>query len=57
MKTFNEYFLGGLEVLYETFVERCVTEDDYITAMYDFISDFKNEQNITEAELDINNLI
>lgn len=57
INTFTEYFLGGLEVLYEEFVEKCITEDDYITRMYEFLEEFKDEQNITSEDLDINSFV
>ena len=57
METYTAYFLGGLEILYEEFVEKCITEDDYITRMYEFIYEFKSEQNITDDEIDINSLV
>jgi hypothetical protein len=57
MKTFNEYFLGGLEVLYETFVQSCTTEDDYVNKIFDFIDSFKREQDIDGLELDVEKLL
>jgi hypothetical protein len=57
MRTFNEYFLGGLEVLHETFVQSCTTEEDYINRIHSFVEEFKNEQNIDELELDIEQLL
>lgn len=57
MKTFNEYFLGGIEVLYEAFVLSCTTEDDYINKIFEFVDAFKNEQDIDELELDVEELL
>lgn len=57
MKTFNSYFLGGLEVLYETFVLSCTTDDDYITRIYEFVDEFKNEQDIDSLEIDVDRLL
>ena len=57
MELYTAYFLGGLEVLYEEFVQKCITEDDYISKMYDFISEFKEEQNIDSLTLDIEKLL
>ncbi len=44
MKVFNSYFLGGLEVLHEQFVEQCHDDDDYLKAMVDFVKRFYEEQ-------------
>lgn len=57
MATYTAYFLGGLEVLYETFVLECITEDDYIRKMFDFVSEFKDEQSIDDLTLDIEPLL
>jgi|LSQX01.1.fsa_nt_gb hypothetical protein len=40
MKIFNSYVLGGLEVLYEKFSEGCVTEDDFLDKVYEFVENF-----------------
>lgn len=57
MLLFRAYFLGGLELLYENFVEQCITKDDYISRMYDFVEEFKREQKIDASPLDINALL
>lgn len=57
METYTAYFLGGLEILYEEFVEKCITEEDFIERMYEFIEEFKLEQNITSDDLDINSFV
>lgn len=57
MKLYTEYFYGGLEILYDTFVQNCITDDDYIRKMYEFVSEFKDEQNIDSLELNIENLL
>ncbi|MEG0834522.1 MAG: hypothetical protein RR413_03665 [Christensenellaceae bacterium] len=57
MKTFESYFLGGLEILYETFVNSCTTDDDYINKIFEFVSGFKCEQDIDEMELDLERLL
>lgn len=57
MELYTAYFLGGLEVLYDTFVQGCVTEDDYIKKMYDFVSEFKNEQSVDNLAVDIEDLL
>ena len=57
MELYTAYFLGGLEILYETFVEKCVTDDDFTTKMFEFVSDFKKEQDIDELSIDIETLL
>lgn len=57
MELYTAYFLGGLEVLYETFVLECITEDDYIRKMFDFVTEFKDEQEIDDLTLDIESLL
>lgn len=57
MALYTAYFLGGLEVLYETFVMNCVTDDDFIRKMFDFVSEFKEEQSVGELSLDIEELL
>jgi hypothetical protein len=44
MKIFNAYFLGGLEILHEEFVEQCTDDDDYLKRMYDYVKRFYDEQ-------------
>jgi hypothetical protein len=57
MKLYTEYFYGGLEILYEAFVQNCITDDDYIRKMYEYVCEFKDEQNIDSLELNIENLL
>lgn len=57
MELYTAYFFGGLEVLYETFVLECITEDDYIRKMFDFVSEFKDEQSIDDLAVDIESLL
>lgn len=57
MELYHAYFLGGLEVLYETFVLGCITEDDYIRKMFDFVSEFRDEQAIDDLAVDIESLL
>lgn len=44
MKIYNAYFLGGLEILHEEFVEQCHDDDDYLKQMYDYVKRFYDEQ-------------
>lgn len=57
MDLYTAYFLGGLEILYETFVQSCVTDDDFILKMFDFVSEFKEEQDIDDLTVDIEALL
>lgn len=57
MDLYTAYFLGGLEILYETFVQSCVTDDDFVLKMFDFVSEFKEEQDIDELTVDIEALL
>lgn len=57
MDLYTAYFFGGLEVLYETFVLGCITEGDYIRKMFDFVSEFKDEQSIDDLTVDIETLL
>lgn len=41
MELFNSYVRGGIEYLYEKFSEDCVTEDDYLNKVYEFVNRFK----------------
>ena len=57
MELYTAYFFGGLEILYETFVKNCITDDDYIRRMFEYICEFKDEQNIDELSVDIEALL
>ncbi len=57
MKLYMEYFYGGLDILYETFVQQCTTDDDYTQKMYEFVQDFKQEQGIDALSPDIEALL
>ncbi len=45
MEFYNEYVLGGIEYMYETFVAGCVEVDDYTTKIFEAASDFQDEIN------------
>lgn len=53
MKVYNEYFLGGLEYLYESFVEKCIDDDDYRRMIYEFVNGFKQEMDIDSVSLEM----
>lgn len=57
MDLYTAYFFGGLDVLYEEFVQKCITEDDYIRKMYEFVSEFKEEQSIDDVTINIEELL
>ena len=44
MRLFNSYFLGGVEVLHEQFVDECIDRDQYLNKMYMFTKQFNEEQ-------------
>lgn len=44
MRIYNEYFLGGVEVLHEQFVDTCIDRDAYLSKMYQFTKNFYEEQ-------------
>ena len=44
MRIFNAYFLGGVEVLHEQFVNECIDRDQYLLKMYQFTKKFNEEQ-------------
>lgn len=39
-----EYFLGGVEVLHEQFVDECTDDDSYLRRMYEYVKKFNEEQ-------------
>lgn len=57
MELYNAYFCGGLEILYQEFVERCTTDEDYIERLFEFVSEFKEEQKIDDVALEIGSLL
>lgn len=57
MQLYNDYFLGGLELLYDAFVNNCTTDDDYINKIYEYVLAFKNDQNIEVVADDLDKLI
>ncbi len=57
MALYNAYFFGGLEILYDEFINNCTTDDDYIRKMYEFVNNFDEEQNLANLTLDIEQLL
>ena len=54
MAVFNTYFLGGLEVLHEEFVDECLDRDAYLQKMYTFSKNFYDAQDGAAIEEAIN---
>ena len=57
MALYNSYFLGGLEVLHEIFVDECIDDDDYIIKMHEFVTEYDEKENMEDIELDIEELL
>ena len=57
MELYTSYFFGGLEILYDEFVNECITDDDYVRKMYEIVSEFKDEQNIDDLAVDVEALL
>lgn len=57
MKIYNSYFLGGLEIMHEQFVEQCITDDDYLKKIFDFVRHFEEEQNGEALKASINKIL
>lgn len=54
---FNSYVRGGIEIMYEKLTDGCSTRDDYITRIYELMSQFKLELDGTSYEKEIENLL
>ncbi|NMI07771.1 hypothetical protein HF638_27625 [Paenibacillus sp. SZ31] len=46
-QSYNQYVLGGVEVLYEKLIEGATTPEDYMTKLYDFMEQFNERYNET----------
>ena len=57
MKIYNSYFLCGLEIMHEQFVEQCITDDDYLKKIFDFVRHFEEEQNGEALKASINKIL
>ena len=57
MAIFNSYFLGGLEILHEEFVDECIEDDDYLRKMYEFSKSFYDSQDGEALEQAINMIL
>jgi len=56
MDLFHSYVYGGIEVLYEKFLD-CTTKDDYIDKIHDMVRIFEHEINGDSYEESISELI
>ena len=57
MTIFNEYFLGGVDVLHEQFVDKCTDDDSYLIQIHDYVKNFKDEQDTNTLIERINNIL
>ena len=57
MKIFNSYFLGGLEVLHEMFVDECIDDDSYLSKIHEFVNHFYEEQDGDALKAGINKFL
>ena len=57
MAVFNAYFLGGLEVLHEQFVDECLDQDAYLLKIYQFAKEFYESQDGEALESAINQIL
>ena len=53
LKIMELYFFGGLEILHEEFVEKCITDDDYLDRIYSFAKEYKDEFDFDDTDPDI----
>ena len=53
LKIMELYFFGGLEILHEEFVEKCITDDDYLDRIYSFSKEYKDEFEFDDTDPDI----
>lgn len=56
-KIFNAYFLGGLEVLHEMFVDECIDDDAYLSKIHELVNHFYEEQDGDALKAGINKFL
>lgn len=56
-KRYNEYVLGGVEILYNKIVSNSLTIDDCLDNFYDFIEEFEERYNNTINQVDFEELV
>ncbi len=57
MKIYTEFFLGGLEVLHEQFVDTCADRDSCLLKVYEFARKFNEEHDGEALKTSINNFL
>lgn len=57
MGLYTSYFLGGLEILHETFVDECIDDNDYIKKLYEFVDEYQEREKLGDIDLDIAELL
>lgn len=57
MALYESYVLGGIEYIYETFAEGCVTKEDYIERIYQTVLDFKLDMEDIDYEEEAKKLL
>ena len=57
LKIFNEYFLGGVDVLHEQFVDRCTDDDSYLRRIFDYVKKFDEEQDGEALKASIDSIL
>ena len=57
MQIFNEYFLGGIEVLHEKFVKECIDRDAYLNKIFQFTKNFNEEQDGDNLKASIDKIL
>lgn len=57
MKIYNEYFLGGIDVMHEQFVDQCTDDESYLKRIYDFVTQFNTEQDAEALKASIDQLL
>ncbi len=45
-KVFEEYLLGGVEILYEKIIQGATVIEDYIDNIYEFLSEYNERYNV-----------
>ena len=57
MEIYNAYFLGGVEILHETFVEHCTDDESYLDKMYEMVTKFNEEQDGEALQVKIDKML
>lgn len=57
MAIYNEYFLGGVEVLHQEIVEKCTDIDSYERRIFEYVKQFNEEQDLEALKESINSFL